>query len=169
MSRVPSGPARCRAGVPAWACNDDLLYHVEVMGARQKERVPKRLRRELRDRQARRKHVLKRARQVLLVLGLLLPIALLAFDQSGQDELVDAEVIRTQLWRHVTPTGSHNHTRAIISIEGLTEQTLERADGFQRGQLVPVWIRRGQLTGWVSFQDLAKPGEISRQGNRDDP
>jgi hypothetical protein len=45
-------------------------------------------------------------------------------------------------------------------IEGLSEASLDRADGYQRGQRVPVWIRRGRISGRPYFLDVVKPGEV---------
>ncbi len=134
------------------------------MGVAKKDKVPKWKRQELRERQARRKRAQKRLRLGLFFSVPLLFIALLAFDQSGPDEMVEAEVIRTERWQHLGQSGSHTHIKATLSIEGLAEIILERADDLQRGQRVPVWIRRGRITGWISFQDLASPGGIGAQG-----
>ena len=128
-----------------------------------KDKVPKWKRQELRERQARRKRTQKRLRLGLLLSAPLLLIALFVFEQSGSDEIVEAEVIRTRRWQHLGQTGSHTHIKATLSIEGLAEFNLDRADGYQRGQRVPVWIRRGRITGWIFFQDLASPGEIGVQ------
>jgi hypothetical protein len=61
---------------------------------------------------------------------------------------------------------------ATLQIEGLSEFTLQRADGYERGQRVEVWIRRGGISGWPYFLDVVKPGELaldsaSQNGNRE--
>ena len=86
--------------------------------------------------------------------------ALWFFDQTGPQERVSAEVTETKRWHHYTASNrSHQHVSATLSIEGLTETTLRRADGYVRGQRVPVWIQRGRLSGWPRFQDFVQPGE----------
>lgn len=88
--------------------------------------------------------------------------ALWAFEHSGPQELVEAEVTETRRWIHYTKAGkSHPHVAATLQIEGLSETTLDRTDGYARGQRVPVWIRRGRLSGWPHFLDLAQPGELA--------
>ena len=90
--------------------------------------------------------------------------ALWAFERSGPQELVEAEVTETRRWRHYTAAGeSHPHLAATLQIEGLSDTTLDRADGYVRGQRVPVWIQRGRLSGWPYFLDLAQPGELARE------
>ncbi len=87
----------------------------------------------------------------ILAAVLLLPLLWLV-DCMGPEETVQAEVLRTRLWRHGPPGGqAHTHTSATLVIEGLTEATLDRADGLARGQRFPVRIRRGRLTGWPYF------------------
>jgi len=95
-----------------------------------------------------------------LLLGLIAPLVLYAYETGGPQELVEAEVVETQRWRHVPSGGkAHDHVRAILLIEGVSRITRERADGFQRGQRIPVWIRRGRITGRPSFLDFAAEGE----------
>lgn len=96
--------------------------------------------------------------------------ALWAFDRSGPEELVDAEVTETRLWRHVPQDGRkpHPHTVATLRIEGLTDVSIEKADGYERGQRIPVWVRRGRITGRPYFTDVAKPGELERQRQREE-
>ena len=103
-------------------------------------------------------------RRVGIVAVLLAIPGLWAFDRSGSQQTVDAEVIETRRWRHTTKDGtSHPHIAATLKIEGLSEFSLERADGYQRGQRVPVWIRRGRISGWPYFLDIVKPGEAERR------
>ena len=91
-------------------------------------------------------------------------LGLWAFEYSGPEELVEAEVIETRRWRHQKDDGtSHPHISATLKIEGLSEATLERADSYERGQRVLVWVRRGPISGWPYFLDVARPGEIERQ------
>ena len=74
------------------------------------------------------------------------------------------------MWRHYPGEGtSHQHSAATLRIEGLSETTLDRADGYERSQRVKVWVRRGRISGWPYFLDLAKPGEIERQESEQDP
>lgn len=124
-------------------------------------RITKRQRREQRRRVARRRVWLRRmgiSAAVVVVPGLL------ALECYGPQELVEAEVIETRRWRHVAADRtSHPHTAARLLIEGLSEETLERADGYERGQRVLVWIRRGRISGWPHFLDVAKPGEVERE------
>ena len=91
--------------------------------------------------------------------------AVWAFENAGSQELVDARVIETRLRKHYTDAGAHSHTSATLQIEGLSEAVLDRADGYERGQQVPVWIRRGRISGWPYFLDVAKPGEIAAEGD----
>jgi hypothetical protein len=105
-----------------------------------------------------------RARRAAIVVGLLAIPALWAFERSGPQEIVEAEVTETRRWRHYTAAGkSHPHLAATLQIEGLSDTTLDRADGYVRGQRVPVWIQRGRISGWPYFLDLAQPGEVARE------
>jgi hypothetical protein len=119
------------------------------------QRRSKRERQAARQREARarwRKTLLRRGGVLAPVLAL--PVLWLV-DCTGQEETVQAEVLRTRLWRHVPQGGqAHTHTSATLVIEGLTEATLERGDGLERGQRIPVRIRRGRLTGWPYFGGL---------------
>ena len=91
-------------------------------------------------------------------------LGLWVWEYSGPEELVEAEVIETRRWRHQANDGSsHPHISATLKIEGLTEATLKRADNYERGQRVLVWVRRSPISGWPYFLDVAKPGEIERQ------
>ena len=82
---------------------------------------------------------------------------------------VEAEVVETRRWRHQANDGtSHPHFSATLKIEGLREVALKRADGYERGQRVLVWVRRGPISGWPYFLDVAKPGEIERQRRQDE-
>lgn len=124
-------------------------------------RVSKRQRAEERRRSAR----WRRRRQRLVwgaIIGAVVAVPVLALlDRTGPDERVKAEVVRTHRWVHVTPgSGSHTHIRATLRIEGRNEVTVDRADGFERGQWVPVWVRRGPITGWPYFEDLAGPEDV---------
>jgi hypothetical protein len=83
--------------------------------------------------------------------------------------MVEAEVIETRRQQHFVRDGSpHAHTAATLQIEGLSKTTLYRADGYERGQRVPVWIRRGRISSWPYFLDLAKPGEIQRERSQEE-
>jgi hypothetical protein len=124
-------------------------------------RVTKQQRREQRQRAAQRRLLLVRGRKLGIIAAVLVIPGLWALERSGPQESVDAEVIETRRWRHTAQDGtSHPHTSATLKIEGLSEAHLERADGYQRGQRVPVWIRRGRITGRPYFLDVVKPGEV---------
>lgn len=124
------------------------------------DRISKRVRAERRRRVARRRRLGHRLRLSLLLGALALVPILWGIDCSGPEQIVNAEVIRTQRWRHVTQEGGlHTHIRATLLIEGRNEQVVDRADTFRRGQWVPVWIRRGPVSGWPYFQDLAQSRE----------
>lgn len=113
---------------------------------------------------ARRRRLRRRALQSLVPLVVVLVPILWAFDCTGPEEIVKAEVIRTQRWRHITrQTGPHTHIRATLLIEGRSKTTIDQGDAYQRGQWVPVWIRRGRLSGWPYFEDLARPGDMAAQ------
>jgi hypothetical protein len=127
-------------------------------------RLSKQQRREARRQEARRRQLKSRLRRVGIAAAVLVVLGLWAFEYSGPEELVEAEVIETRRWRHQADDGSsHPHIAATLKIEGLSETTLERADGYERGQRVLVWVRRGPISGWPYFLDVAKPGEIERQ------
>jgi hypothetical protein len=97
-----------------------------------------------------------------IVAVILLPAALWALDLSGPEELVEAQVLRTRFWRHRPANARpHNHTRAILIIEGLNEVNIDQADGFSRGQRVSVWVRRGRLSGYPYFQELASAEDLA--------
>jgi hypothetical protein len=130
------------------------------MEGKESGRVNKQQRREQRQRVAQRRVLLARGRKLGIIAAILMIPGLWALERSGPQESVDAEVIETRRWRHTAQNGtSHPHISATLKIEGLTEAHLERADGYQRGQRVPVWIRRGRITGRPYFLDLVKPGE----------
>ncbi len=116
------------------------------------QRQSKRERQEARRSAARTRRLRTGTRRAgILAAVLLLPLLWLV-DCMGPEETVQAEVLRTRLWRHVPQGGkAHSHTSATLVIEGLTEATLDRADGLARGQRFPVRIRRGRLTGWPYF------------------
>ena len=134
------------------------------------EKRSKQQRREERRRAARRRVLATRARRAGIVALVLAIPALWAFEHSGPQELVEAEVTETRRWRHYAEAGkSHPHVAATLRIEGLSETTLDRADGYERGQRVKVWIRRGRITGWPEFLDVAKPGELAREPDGGDP
>jgi hypothetical protein len=121
-------------------------------------------RRDARRRDARRRQLKSRLRRAGIAAAVLAALGLWAWEYSGPEELVEAEVIQTRRWRHQKDDGtSHPHIAATLKIEGLTEATLERADNYERGQRVLVWVRRGPISGWPYFLDVAKPGEIERQ------
>jgi hypothetical protein len=137
-------------------CND------RGMAANDAHKQSKSERKEERRRAARRRVLVARARRAAIVVGLLAIPALWAFERSGPQEIVEAEVTETRRWLHYTnATESHAHVAATLQIEGLSETTLERADGYVRGQRVPVWIRRGRLSGWPSFLDFAQAEELA--------
>lgn len=133
----------------------------------------KRERQQERRHLARRRVLMRRARWGGVVVLLLAASGLWAFEYSGPQERVEAEVTETRRWRH-TPQGGkpHGHVAAKLEVEGLSEITLQRADGYERGQRVQVWIRRGRISGWPYFLDIAKPGELawetaSQNGNQE--
>jgi hypothetical protein len=124
-------------------------------------RVAKRQRREQRRRAARRR---VRMRRIGITVAVVVAPGLLVLECSGAEELVEGEVTSTRRWRHFAADGtSHPHTSAKLLIEGLSEGTVERADDYERGQRVPVWIQRGRISGWPYFIDVAKPGEVERE------
>jgi hypothetical protein len=115
-------------------------------------------------RDARRRQLKLRLRRAGIAAAVLAALGLWALEYSGPEELVEAEVIKTRRWRHQADDGSsHPHIAATLKIEGLTEATLERADNYERGQRVLIWVRRGPISGWPYFLAVAKPGEIARQ------
>ncbi len=127
-------------------------------------KLSKQERREVRRREARRRQLKSWLRRIGIAAAVLAVLGLFFLEYSGPEELVEAEVIETRRWRHQADDGSsHPHISATLKIEGLSETTLERADSYERGQRVLVWVRRGPISGWPYFQDVAKPGEIERQ------
>ena len=120
-------------------------------------------RREQRRLAAHRRRLQIRLRRMAIVAALLAVPLLWAFEHNGRQELVDAEVIETRLRKHYSNGTSHTHTSVTLQIEGLSETALDRADGYVRGQRVPVWIRRGRISDWPYFLDVAKPAEIEEQ------
>lgn len=125
-------------------------------------------RREARQREARRRKLKSRLRRIGIAAAVLAVPGLLVFECSGPEELAEAEVIRTRRWRHYADDGSsHPHIAATLKIEGLSEATVERGDDYERGQRLLVWVRRGPISGWPYFLDVAKPGEIEREERRD--
>ena len=126
----------------------------------------KRERREQRRLQARRRKQRTRLRRAAIFAALLALPALWLLDRSGPQELVKAEVIETRLWRHSVANGkSHPHTAVTLRIEGLVEARVSRGDDYERGERVPVWIRRGRISSRPYFLDVAKPGEIAREAD----
>jgi hypothetical protein len=125
--------------------------------------VSKHERREERRRAALRRRRWRRSRYAGIAAAVLAVPLLYAFEHNGGQELVDAQVIATRLRRHYAGGSSHSHTSATLQIEGLSEAAIDRADGYERGQRVSVWIRRGRLSGWPYFLDIAKPAEIEQQ------
>ena len=125
-------------------------------------------RRDARRREAQLRKLKSRLRRAGIAAAVLAALALWAWEYSGPEELVEAEVIQTRRWRHQKDDGSsHPHIAATLKIEGLSEATLERADSYERGQRVLVWVRRGPISGWPYFLDVAKPDEIERQKRQD--
>jgi hypothetical protein len=139
------------------------------MAAEEPKRAGKRERNEERRRGAHRRVVKRRARRAgVAALVLAIPV-LLAFEYSGLQERVEAEVIETRRWRHYTQGREpHQHVSATLQIEGLSEATLDQADGYTRGQRVAVWIRRGRVTGWPRLLDLVAPGEVELESEAPD-
>lgn len=135
-------------------------------------RAPKRERREARRRAASRRRRRRRlARGSVLGLVLAIPI-LWGIDLTGAEERVEAQVLRTHLWRHRTSPGqSHTHSDATLIIEGLNEVTVPRADTLQRGARVDVWIRRGRVSGWPYFVEMAseRPGQEAAEPTGPEP
>jgi hypothetical protein len=127
-------------------------------------RLSKQERRDARRRDAQRRKLKVWLRRAGIAAAVLAALGLWALEYSGPEELVEAEVVETRRWRHQADDGSsHPHISATLKIEGLSEATLERADSYERGQRVLVWVRRGPISGWPYFLDVAKPGEIERQ------
>jgi hypothetical protein len=125
-------------------------------------RTSKRERRETRRRRASLHARRRRFIRAGIVALVLLPAALWAFDLSGPEEIVEAQVLQTRFWRHRPANARpHNHTRAILIIEGLNEVNLDQADGLSRGQRVSVWIRRGRLSGYPYFQEVVSPEDLA--------
>jgi hypothetical protein len=94
-----------------------------------------------------------------LALVILIP-TLWTYDRSGSEIAVDATVILTQQYQHYNEkSGAHTHLRATLLVDGKSEHVVERADNYQRGQKVKVWVRKGRITGWPYFNDMVKPGE----------
>ena len=141
------------------------------MATEEPERRSKRERQEERRRAAHRRVLIRRARRAGIAALLLAIPALWTFEHSGPQERVEAEVTETRRWSHYPQGGDpHQHVAATLQIEGLSEITLQRADGYERGQRVQVWIRRGRISGWPHFLDVVKPGELAweteaRDGN----
>ncbi|MEE9218398.1 MAG: hypothetical protein V3U98_04965 [Acidobacteriota bacterium] len=134
------------------------------MPGKANHRLSRQERRLLRERQARVRRLRKLAVRIAVVGGLALLAGLWIFDHSGLEEVVEAEVIRTQRWRHSPQGGqTHFHNRATLLIEGLSEHTIDQAPEFQRGQRVPVWIRRGRISGRPYFQELADQSDLGAQ------
>jgi len=132
---------------------------VDSDNGEQRKKGSKRRRAEQRRRAARLRKWRRRSIGFGWVLLILLAPTLWAFDRAGPDEIVQAVVIRTSPWTHFTKNGSHPHQRATLMLEGRTEKVIQKADNYTRGQRVPVWIRRGRLSGWPYFENLVKPGE----------
>jgi hypothetical protein len=133
------------------------------MATEELERQSKRERRDGRRQVAHRRALMQRARRVGIVALLVAIPSLWAFEHSGSEEQTEAEVTETRLWRHFPQGGeSHTHVAATIQIEGLSKARLERADDYERGQRLQVWIRRGRISGWPHFLDVVKPGELVR-------
>lgn len=122
------------------------------------QRISKRERREERRRVGRRRKLQKRLLWGGLAVALLALLVLLQFNRAGPEEVVQAEVVDTRIWSHRGNDGrNHTHQRVTLEIEGLVRTTLERGDGLERGQTVPVRIRRGRLTGRPIFIDREQP------------
>ncbi len=112
-------------------------------------------------RAARRARGERLALRLALLLALVSPALLWAWDRSGPQEIAWAEVVETRRWRHAAPgEAPHAHLRAILVVEGVRRVVLDRADGLRRGQRIPVWVRRGRLTGRAYFLDLAQADEL---------
>jgi hypothetical protein len=131
-------------------------------------KTAKQQRREQRRGAGRRRRLLRRARGLGIFAAILAVPGLWAFERSGGEELVEAEVIETRLWRHYAGGSTHSHSSATLQIEGLSQTTLDRADGYQRRQRVPVWVRRGRISRWPYFLDLAAAEDVERQRRREE-
>lgn len=122
---------------------------------RESKRDRQEARRSAADARRRRRNFVRGAIVGLLLLGPFLWLV----DRAGSEEVLQARVVRTHLYRH-TPAGgaSHTHVDATVVIEGLNEVRLRRVAGFQEGQQVWVRVRRGLLTGWPYFLEIDEGG-----------
>ena len=69
----------------------------------QKERLSKQERRRLRTKAAQRRRLIQHLRRAAWVLAALVPVALYGYETSGDQELIDAQIVETQRWRHIEP------------------------------------------------------------------
>jgi hypothetical protein len=136
-------------------------YNRLGMGEASGER--KRERREARRQAGTARRRQRRIRRGAIAAAILLVPFLWILDRAGGEEVVDAHVVQTRPWRHRPQQGgtSHIHTNATLLIRGLNRVSLRQADGLEKGQQVPVRIRRGLLSGWPYFLELvnASPPE----------
>ena len=140
------------------------------MTQEQPEQLTKQQRRDQRRRAGRRRRLLTRLRRMGIFAAVVAVPGLLALECFGPEEITEAEVIKTLPWRHYAADGtSHDHTTATLEIEGMSETTLRRADGYQRGQRVSVWIRRGRISAWPYFLDIVRPGDVEWQNRQEAP
>jgi hypothetical protein len=124
------------------------------------QRSAKRERREARKREALTRRRRRRLVRLAIAAAILVVPALWGVEMSGDEEVVQAEVLRTRLWRHRPASGRpHVHSEATLIIEGLNEVSVPQADGLERGSRVDVWIRRGRLSEWPYFVELASQRE----------
>ena len=125
------------------------------MAQESQQRVSKRERREARQRSGRRRKLRRRLLQGAGIGLLLVLLGLWQLDRLGAEEVVDAEVVASELWSHMGTDGRvHTHQRVTLEIEGLVRATIERGDDLERGAFVPVRIRRGRFTGRAFFVAL---------------
>jgi hypothetical protein len=141
------------------------------MAERREQKLSKRERREARQRAARGRRLRARLIGGGLAVALFLALGLWQVDRWGTEEIVEAEVVETRIWSHRGTDGRiHTHQRVMLEVEGLVRVPLARADDLERGQTIPVRIRRGRLTGRPYFMDresvdAADPEQAPPQGS----
>ena len=134
------------------------------------QKLSKRERREARQRAARGRRLRARLIGGALAAAVLFALGFWQVDRWGTEEIVEAEVVETRIWSHRGTDGRiHTHQRVVLEVEGLVRVTLSRADDLERGQTLPVRIRRGRLTGRPYFvdretTDAAAPDRALPQG-----
>lgn len=80
-------------------------------------------------------------------------MALRQLEESGNVERVTAPVVSTTQYDHTTAEGTHQHTSAMVEIDGDTFE-VKPADGAAPGSQLSVRISRGKLTGNVRMLGL---------------